>query len=119
VRAVLLLSIAAAALACGSAAAATWAPERPRAQLVISSLDPLVVRGTGFLPGERVKLLVSAGGRSAPTGAARASGTGRFTARLKAAWSLSGAVVVQALGARGSRATVDVSAPTGTLAPSP
>ena len=118
-KAVVPLGIAVVVVACGSAGAATWAPERPRAELAIVSTDPLVVRGKGFLPGERVKLLVTAGGRAARTGAARASGVGRFTARLDATSSPSRAIVVQAIGARGSRATADVSAPTGTLAPAP
>jgi hypothetical protein len=119
VKAVFPIGIAAAVVAGGSAGAATWAPERPRAELAIVSTDPLVVRGKGFLPGERVKLLVTAGARAARTGAARASGVGRFTARLDASLSPSRAIVVQAIGVRGSRATVDVSAPTGTLAPAP
>ena len=102
--------------ACGAAGAEDRAG---RASLSIVSEQPLVVRGQGFKPGERVKLLVTVGGRAAPTGAARASRAGRFTARLRAAARPSEAVVVQAVGARGSRATVDVAVPTGTLAPRP
>jgi hypothetical protein len=86
---------------------------------VIISSDPLVVRGLRFESRERVKLLVTVGGRAAPVGAARASQGGRFTARLRASPGSSDAVIVQAIGARGSRATADVSAPTGTLAPHP
>jgi hypothetical protein len=119
-RAALLIGITAVAVACGPAGAETQASEESRrAHLAIVSSDPLVVRGTRFKAGERVKLLVTVGGRAAPVGAARASQAGRFTARLRAPASSSDAVVVQAIGARGSRATADVSAPTGTLAPAP
>jgi hypothetical protein len=85
---------------------------------VIVSSDPLVVRGLRFEPGERVKLLVTVSGRAARVGAARASQFGRFTARLGAATG-SEAVVVQAIGTRGNRATADVAVTTGTLAPPP
>jgi hypothetical protein len=120
VKAALLVSVTVVAVACGPAGAETQASEESRrAQLVIVSSDPLVVRGLRFKAGERVKLLVTVGGRAAPMGAARASQAGRFTARLRAPASSSKAVVVQAIGARGSRATADVSAPTGTLTPSP
>jgi hypothetical protein len=120
VRAVLALSVVAFGLACGQAGAETESAEQARrAQLVIVSTDPLVVRGLGFRPVERVKLLVTVGGRAVPAGGVRASRAGRFSVRLSASAGSSDAVVVQAIGARGSRATADVSTPTGTLAPRP
>jgi hypothetical protein len=120
VRAVLALGIVAFGIACGPAGAETTSTEQSRrAQLAIVSTDPLVVRGLGFRPGERVKLLVTVGGRSVPAGGVRTSRAGRFSVRLSAAAAASDAVVVQAIGARGSRASADVSTPTGTLAPRP
>jgi hypothetical protein len=119
VRAVVLVSLTAVAVACGSAGAETRSPEQSHAHLAILSTDPLVVRGLRFEPDERVKLLVTVGGRSARADAARASRAGRFASRLRAPAGSSEAVVVQAIGARGTRATADIAAPTGTLAPSP
>jgi hypothetical protein len=120
VKAVLAISITAVAVACGSAGAETQLTEQSRrAQLLIVSPDPLVVRGLRFGPGERVKLLVTVGGRAAPASAVQASRAGRFSARLRARAGGAEAVVVQAIGAQGSRATADVATPTGTLAPPP
>jgi hypothetical protein len=119
VRLVLAVGIMAASVACGSADAETQLTERPRARLVIVSTEPLVVRGLGFEPRERVKLLVTVGGRAAPTGAARASRAGRFSVRLRASTAVAEAIVVQAIGARGSRAMTDQLVTTDTLAPAP
>ena len=119
-RVVLAVSIVAFGIACGPAGAETESTEQARrAQLFLVSTDPLVVRGLGFRPEERVKLLVTVGGRAVPVRGVRASRAGRFRVRLGAAVGASDAVVVQAIGVRGSRATVDVSTPTGTLAPRP
>jgi hypothetical protein len=120
VRAVLALSIVAFGIGCGPAGAETEPTEQARrTQLVIVSTDPFVLRGLRFRPGERTKLLVTVGGRAVPAGAVRASRAGRFSVRLSAAVGASDAVVAQAIGARGSRATADVSTPTATLAPRP
>lgn len=114
------IGVLAVATACGAADEAPRAREQARApSLAVVSQQPLVVRGVGFRAGERVKLLVTVGGRAAPTGAARASASGRFTARLGSGVGPADAVVVQAIGAGGSRAMVDVAVPTGTLAPRP
>jgi hypothetical protein len=118
-RVVLAVAVIVFAVACGPAGAETQTTEARRAHLVIVSTDPLVVRGLRFEPGERVKLLVTAGGRAAPMSAARASSAGRFTARLGRTVAAREALVVQAIGSRGSRAMADISAPTGTLVPSP
>ena len=119
VRLMLAIGILAASVACGSADAETRLTERPRARLVIVSTEPLVVRGRGFEPRERVKLLVTVGGRAGPAAAARASRAGRFSVRLRAPAAAAEAIVVQAIGARGSRAMADQLVTTGTLAPAP
>jgi hypothetical protein len=99
------------AAACGSAGA-TPSPHdaaKARPALKIVSLSPLTVKGAKFVPGERVKLLVSgAGGKSK---AARADRHGRFTAAFAVKLDRCASFVVQAVGARGSRAMVDVTAP--------
>ena len=111
-RSALLIAAIASLVACGSAGAEPRAPDKARgANLDIVSEAPLVVRGSGFRPGERLKLLVTLGGRAAPVGAARASRAGRFTARLRVEISASDALVIQALGARGSRAMTDIAVP--------
>jgi hypothetical protein len=79
--------------------------------LRIVDTAPLTVRGTSFKPGERVKLLVNAG--KPVTRAVKAGPRGGFTARLGIGTSIDTAVVVQAIGMRGSRAMVDVTTPHG------
>jgi hypothetical protein len=111
--AALALLLGLAGVACGSAGAGSSSDQdasRARPALSIVSLDPLTVRGKGFVARERVKLLV---GATAPkTRSARADARGRFTANLgiKAAGRCA-SVAVQAIGSRGSRAFVDVTGP--------
>jgi hypothetical protein len=102
-------------VACGTADAtpsSTQDESTPRATLRITSLDPLTVAGTRFAPGERVKLLV--GTRMKAT---RADERGRFRTSFRIEVGRCSGVVVQAFGARGSRAMADVTAPQ--CAPSP
>ena len=72
-------------------------------------LQPLTVRGAGFKQQERVKLLIAL-----PTGATtrnvRAGVRGRFTVVLAARLDRCDSAVVQARGARGSRATLQLDA---------
>lgn len=99
------------AAACGSAGATPSSPHDAEARpaLKIVSLSPLTVKGARFVPGERVKLLVSGGGGKSK--AARADRRGRFTAAFAVKLDRCTSFVVQAVGARGSRAMVDVTAP--------
>jgi hypothetical protein len=83
------------------------ASKRPSLRFV--DLDPLTVRGLNFKPGERVKLLVNADGPHRL--AAKASPRGDFTVRLAFKLDRCTAVVVQAIGNKGSRAMVDVTTP--------
>jgi hypothetical protein len=80
-----------------------------RASLQITDAAPLTVRGAGFRSGERVKLLVSAGRPLSKT--VKAGPSGRFTARFGVRTTRGTAVVIQAIGSRGSRAMVDVTTP--------
>ena len=82
------------------------AASTPRLRLV--SQEPLVVRGEWFHPTERV--LVTALTMIGPKRlAVRATAKGRFTATFRLANQPCGdAVAIRALGARGSRAWVDV-----------
>lgn len=95
-------------IACGSADADSDTGDRElraRPVLTIVSVDPLVVRGKQFVPGERVKLLV---GSPAPRmKAVRADALGRFTVRFELEVASCESVVVQAFGSRGSRAMAD------------
>lgn len=106
-------------VACGNAGASSSSgsdESRSRPTLSIVSLDPLTVRGRKFVAGERVKLLLGAPTR---TKAARADARGRFTVRFRIGTERCSAVVVQAFGSRGSRALVDVTAPTCSTLGSP
>jgi hypothetical protein len=101
-----------AGVACGSAGASSPGERdesRSRPTLGIVSLDPLTVRGREFVAGERIKLLL---GTPPRTKSARADARGRFTVRFRVGAGRCSGVVVQAFGSRGSRALVDVGAPT-------
>jgi len=89
---------------------ALGAPDTRRPVLRITDLAPLTVRGANFRPGERVKLLVNAG--TPVVRAVRAGERGRFVARLGVRLDASScSAVVQAVGAAGSRAMVDLARP--------
>ena len=68
-----------------------------------ADLDPLTLRGTGFRANERVKLLF-AGPQTVQSRAVRTNARGRFRVVFRVALGRCDPVVVQALGARGSRA---------------
>ena len=72
-------------------------------------LEPLTVRGIGFKQRERVKLLVALPGH-ASTRSTRADARGRFTVVLASRLDRCESAVVQARGARGSRATLQLDA---------
>ena len=72
-------------------------------------LQPLTVRGSGFKQQERVKLLVSLPTR-ATTRNVRADVRGRFRVVLATRLDRCDSAVVQARGARGSRATLQLDA---------
>lgn len=76
------------------------------ATLAVADRDPLVIRGTRFLPREKVTLLVSA---PVPrTRTLRAGPRGGFTTVFRITLDRCDELVVQAIGSRGSRAKVDV-----------
>jgi hypothetical protein len=106
VLAVLWLVPSCGSMSAGGESSGTGGSRQPR--LHITAGDPVRVRGEGFRPGERVRLLVSPG---AKTTSVRASGTGGFSVRLSLQPDRCTAVVVQAVGAAGSRAMVDVTTP--------
>jgi hypothetical protein len=93
-----------------TAASAIGSVDARRPTLRVTDLAPLTVQGVNFKPGERVKLLVNAG---APlTRSVRAGSRGRFVARLGVRLDASScSAVVQAIGAAGSRALVDLARP--------
>lgn len=99
-------ALAAAAVACSALAAD--AAVRPR--LLIASIDPVVVAGSGFRAGERVRLVVS--GDVVAKRLVIANVRGRFVARFAVRGGPCKAVLVQALGSRGVRASVRMDAPT-------
>ena len=101
--------LSALAVALLATSTALGAADARRPTLRITDLAPLTVRGTNFRPGERVKLLVNAG--RPVTRAVRAGPRGGFVARLGVRVDGSCATVVQAIGAAGSRALVDMAAP--------
>jgi hypothetical protein len=72
-------------------------------------LQPLTVRGVGFKQQERVKLLVSLPTHAA-TRLVRADARGRFRITFSTRLDRCDSAVVQARGARGSRATLQLDA---------
>jgi hypothetical protein len=105
---VIAVALVLAALLAASCARAATQGSRPT--LRIASDKPFVVVGTGFRSGERVKLLVSTPKPDVRTVRAGSRGRFRLVLRVALPWC-GGALVVQAIGAHGSRATVDRSAP--------
>jgi hypothetical protein len=105
---IVLTALAVALLATSTTALGGSDARRPA--LRITDLAPLTVRGTNFRPGERVKLLVNAG--TPVVRAVRAGERGRFVARLGVRLEASScSAAVQAIGAAGSRALVDLARP--------
>ncbi len=105
-----LVLLAAVALALVASTTALGASEARRPALRITDLAPLTVRGANFQPGERVKLLVNAG--TPLSRSVRAGSRGRFVARLGVRVDAGVcSAVVQAIGAAGSRALVDMTRP--------
>jgi hypothetical protein len=68
--------------------------------------QPLVVRGTGFRPGEKVTL--AAKGLQSSHATARADGSGEFEATLRGLKNCD-SVTVTAFGSKGSRAEFNLS----------
>jgi hypothetical protein len=83
------------------------APART-ASLRIVQLKPLTVAGRSFKPNEKVKLIATSEGVAVK--AVRADARGRFTARLALVSVQCLSTVVQAFGARGSRAYTSLDA---------
>jgi hypothetical protein len=103
-----LLVVAVLVLAAAVPAAA--APGQGRPLLRLAELNPFVVRGVGFQPGERVRVALSA--RATTIRTVAASDDGRFTASFGdvrlgrcSAWAVSAA------GSRGSRALLKLPPP--------
>lgn len=75
------------------------------AKLTLADTAPLTVKGTRFQAGERVKLVVS---RSVSISrVVRAGARGGFTVKFSVNLDRCGPLLIRAIGARGSRATVD------------
>jgi len=74
-----------------------------RAQLQVMDTRPIVVRGVGFEPGERVQLMFSSGAGQRWR-ATEAGSAGRFTMGFGVSVGACGRFMVQAFGSRGSRA---------------
>ena len=96
-------------VALSTAGVAFAGSEARQPSLQILDTAPLTVRGTSFKAGERVTLLVNVG--KPLTKAVKAGPRGGFTARLAVRPGGGTAIVVQAIGARGSRAMADVTKP--------
>jgi hypothetical protein len=78
VKRVLLLAVAAGTLTVGGAPPV---PARAGPALHVTALRPVVVRGTGFRPGERLTVVLVLGGREART--VRAGARGSFVSRFE------------------------------------
>jgi hypothetical protein len=101
-RAVLAVGLASSILVLALPA---WGATPRPAALKLTSIAPLVVKGSGFRPREAVLLTATIGNRRRFAGPfARADGTfvAHFTVRITSCTSL----LVRAIGGRGSRATL-------------
>jgi hypothetical protein len=106
IAAVLLLAVV------GSGSTGAFASSgQARAALRFVTLRPLVARGDGFRPGEKVTFLVTAPGPA--RFALRATAGGSVLLRTTLRPRRCDAVVIQAFGSRGSRATIDRTLPVG------
>jgi hypothetical protein len=83
---------------------------RPKPQLRLLDRAPLTVKGTRFRPGERVRIRIAAAEPAART--VHATRAGSFTMRFDAvSVGRCGSVSVEAVGARGDRASLKVLQP--------
>jgi hypothetical protein len=86
---------------------ATPAPDaRLRAQLAVVDATPLTIKGTGFQPGERVKLVLF--GPAALSRIVRAGVRGGFTAPFRIDIGRCDPLLVRATGTLRSRAVLDL-----------
>jgi hypothetical protein len=76
---------------------------KPRAELRLQSLSPLVVRATGFGGGETVRLTAAANG-VVKTARTTAKPNGRFSTRFELRLPKCTELTIRAVGNRGSRA---------------
>jgi hypothetical protein len=99
--------LAAIGMALVLAPAGLSSPTRPKAHLRLVDRAPLIVKGSHFRAGERVRITIVA---SVPASrSVRAARDGSFTARFDAvSVGRCGELAVQALGARGDRAALKV-----------
>jgi hypothetical protein len=88
-----------------SGSSSTEAKPVRRAQISATGQSPLAVRGTGFLPRERVRLVVKGRAGGVTT---RAGANGTFVAVFKNVFDC-GSVTVSATGSKGSRASFNLS----------
>jgi hypothetical protein len=110
-----VLAVAGSAVGSGSGGTA-----QARPTLGIAATSPLEIRGAGFLPRERVQVVLAGGGRQLSRSTV-ASQAGVFSVAFQASLGRCARYTVQAFGARGSRARVlqrhrlpDCVPPTGT-----
>jgi hypothetical protein len=93
------------ALVCASAALSS--PTRTKPQLRILDASPVTLKGTHFRPRERVRITATAADTQTKT--ARTSAAGSFTAQFPdLVVNRCSGLAVQALGARGDRASTKV-----------
>jgi hypothetical protein len=81
------------------------ATNQARPLLGVADTSPFEIRGAGFVPGERVQVLLAVGG-SQLWQSAVASPAGVFRVAFRASLGPCGRFTVQAFGSRGSRARV-------------
>jgi hypothetical protein len=94
----LLFILVLGAVTAGSAPAA----QKRDATLRVVDRAPLVVRGQSFRDGERVRVVLYAGGKASQV--VRASQSGGFVVRFDRSMSRCGSFSLQAFGSKGSRA---------------
>jgi hypothetical protein len=104
------LLAAAAIAAIALLSAVTAGAQATRTRVWVSSTEPLVVRGSGFVARERVHVVVTAGGRFERTATAAADGSLVVRFRTATVDRCLG-YTVRAVGDQGSHATITPKAP--------
>jgi hypothetical protein len=119
-RTTLLVGLCALAVAAMAAGTGSGAPAQTRPLLGVAATSPLELRGSGFVPQERVQVLLAAGGRQLSRSAV-ASPAGAFRVVFQVSVGRCGRFTARAFGARGSHARIvqrrrlpDCVPPTGT-----
>jgi hypothetical protein len=105
---ILAVLVASATLAIAGSDDSGSADQARRGKLAHVSLQPLTLKGNGFVPGERVQVSASTSGAK-ETRTAKANGSGSFTLSFSGKLDTCNGLTVTAVGNRGTRTSFQLS----------